>query len=141
MQVRRDLPPRRHAHAHPRPGTGAAPVPGLSGRTHAAIARVERRRSWPGLLSEAWRRWHAMAHRPGRWPLYAVDDVCECCDPYAGAHVRAVLEDMCRALPRRPAAELRAALAPLDARFLARTLNDPFAAPGDPWWARRLTTA
>ncbi|MFD8632699.1 hypothetical protein [Streptomyces sp. NPDC059533] len=135
-QVRRNLPRR------PRPARDArraAPVPGLSGRTLAAIARIERRPSWPGPVSEAWWRWRALAHRPGPWVTYPVDDVCDCCDPFSGAEVRAVLEAVCRALPRRAAAELRALLAPVDARFLARTLNDPFAAPGDPWWSRRLT--
>lgn len=61
--------------------------------------------------------------------MYAVDGVCPCCDPFAGAGVRAVLEAACRALPPRAARELRTVLAPLDARFLARTLADPFARP------------
>ncbi|MBT2482257.1 hypothetical protein [Streptomyces sp. ISL-94] len=136
-QVRQNLPSR----VRPGHGPRAPRIPGLSGPALAAIARIERRPSWPGPVSEAWRRWRALAHQPGPWVMYAADEHCVCCDPFAGADVRAVLEAACAALPRRPAAELRALLAPLDARFLARTLNDPFAAPGDPWWSRRLTSA
>ncbi|MFD5420876.1 hypothetical protein ACFWJT_22965 [Streptomyces sp. NPDC127069] len=134
-QVRRGLPPRS------RPGDGRQGVPGLSGRTLAGIARLERRPSWPGPLFEAWRRWRALAYKPGPWVMYAEDDCCACCDPFAGADVREVLEAACLALPRRAARELRAVLAPLDARFLARTLPDPFVPPGDPWWTGRLDSA
>lgn len=114
-------------------------VPGLSARTLTEIARIESRPSWPGPVFEAWRRWHALAHKPGPWVMYAADECCECCDPFAGASVRVVLEAACHALPPACARELRTLLAPLDARFLARTLPDPFAPPGDPWWERRLS--
>lgn len=134
-QVRRDLPTRG------RPLNRRPAIPGLSGGTLAEIARIEARTSWPGPVFEAWRRWHALAHKPGPWVMYASDEFCECCDPFAGAAVRAVLEAVCHALPRHGARELRAVLAPLDARFLARTLADPFAAPGSPWWAGRLVSA
>ncbi|MEU4955583.1 hypothetical protein [Streptomyces lavendulae] len=130
-----------NAPAHTRPADRRRAVPGLSGRTAAEIARLERRPSWPGPVFEAWRRWHALAHGPGPWVMYAVDEICPCCDPFPGAPVRAVLEAACRALQPRAARELRAVLAPLDARFLARTLPDPSAPPGTPWWASRLNSA
>ncbi|MFI5532917.1 hypothetical protein ACIA8O_30715 [Kitasatospora sp. NPDC051853] len=34
--------------------------------------------------------------------------------------------------------ELRAALAPVDARVVRRTVNDPFAPHHLPWWQRRI---
>ncbi|MFF1558982.1 hypothetical protein [Streptomyces sp. NPDC058279] len=106
----------------------------------ADISRTERKPYWPGPTFEAWRRWRALAYKPGPWVMHAVldDGTCECCDPFRGVEVRSVLEAMCRVLPRRSARELRAVLTPLDERFLARTLNDPFASPQDPWWLRRL---
>ncbi|MFF2195637.1 hypothetical protein [Streptomyces sp. NPDC058157] len=133
--MRRDLPRGR------RPQDGRQVIPGLSGPALARIARIERRASWPGPLFEAWGRWRALAYQPGPWVMYASDDCCACCDPFAGAAVREVLEAACLVLPRPAARELRAVLAPLDARFLARTLPDPFAPPGDPWWTRRLESA
>ncbi|MEU2112400.1 hypothetical protein [Streptomyces sp. NPDC019507] len=114
-------------------------IPGLSARALAAIARIERSRFRPGDAHRAWARWRAMAHKPGPWVMYAAsDDDLPCCDPFAGSDARAFLEELCSGLSRGPARELRALLGPLDARFLARTLNDPFASPRDPWWNRRL---
>jgi hypothetical protein len=49
------------------------------------------------------------------------------------------LEQALQALPRRSARRLRHLLDPLDALFAARTLPDPLADPGSPWWRRRLT--
>ncbi|MFI2370514.1 hypothetical protein [Streptomyces sp. NPDC018833] len=81
-----------------------------------------------------------MAYKPGPWVMYAAPegDGCECCDPFTGADVRAFLEELCASLSRSSAREFRTLLKPLDERFLARTLNDPFASPRDPWWRRRL---
>ena len=56
---------------------------------------------------------------------------------FIGPSARAVLEDAVRALPRRAAGPLRAELARLDARFEAKTSQNPFADPSLPWWARR----
>lgn len=109
----------------------------------AAIARIERRRWWPGDAGVAFARWRALAYRPGHWVLYTVTDggACPCCDPLGGTDGRLLLEQLCLGLPPGPARALRAALAPVDARFLARTLPDPFASPHDPWWQRRIETA
>ncbi|MGW1495587.1 hypothetical protein [Streptomyces sp. NPDC002402] len=81
-----------------------------------------------------------MAFKPGPWVMYASPEGfgCECCDPFTGADSRAFLEELCCGLSRSSARELRMVLTPLDERFLARTLNDPFASSRDPWWRRRL---
>lgn len=107
------------------------------------IARVERHQYEPGAAHRALSAWRETVYgRGASWIIYpSWYDDCPCCQsPWGGDH-RESLEAFCLAVPRRAARELRAVLAPLDARFLARTLNDPYAPPGDPWWRRRLETA
>ncbi|MFG3551533.1 hypothetical protein [Streptomyces sp. NPDC047725] len=57
-------------------------------------------------------------------------------------HARDVLDEVVRQLPPRPRTEVEQRLRVLDARYLARTLPDPFAARrqwrSDLWWRRRL---
>ncbi|MFD8412999.1 hypothetical protein ACFV2Q_14750 [Streptomyces sp. NPDC059650] len=133
-QVRRDL----HRTPYP-PQGGRAVIPRLSGKALAGIARVERRLYEPGAAHAAWLGWRDLVHGPG--PRIAYPDFTThypCCEPPWGGDHRQVLEDICRALPPGAARRLRAVLAPLDERFLARTLPDPYAAPRDPWWRRRL---
>jgi hypothetical protein len=133
-QVGLDLPHR------PRPWDSRAVISGLSAKAVSEIARIERRRYRPGDAYRALVRWRALACKPGPWVMYAVqgDGSCECCDPFTGADSRAFLEELCSGLSGSSARELRLVLKPLDERFLARTLNDPFASPRDPWWRRRL---
>ncbi|MCJ0870025.1 hypothetical protein [Streptomyces sp. AP-93] len=136
-RVRSDLPRRTS-----RQGDRAV-VPGVSSRTLVEIARVERHRYEPGAAYRALSDWRATVYGRGpSWIIYpSWYDECPCCQTAWGGDHRETLEVFCQALPRRAARELRAVLAPLDARFLARTLNDPYAPPGDPWWRRRLETA
>lgn len=134
--VRLDQPDRSRA------GHSRADIPGLSRGTLAAIARIERRTYEPGAAYDALEGWRALVH--GRGPRVIYPDFSThypCCEPAWGGDHRRPLEEICHALPRRAARELRALLAPLDARFIARTLNDPYAPAGDPWWRRRLETA
>ncbi|MET9851828.1 hypothetical protein ABZY57_02570 [Streptomyces sp. NPDC006450] len=107
------------------------------------IARVERHRYEQGAACHALLVWRAIVYRRGpSWIIYpSWYDNCPCWRPACSGDHRETLEVFCQALPRRAARELRAVLAPLDARFLARTLDDPYAPPGDPWWRRRLETA
>ncbi|MGW6983249.1 hypothetical protein ACWGE1_28075 [Streptomyces sp. NPDC054932] len=110
----------------------------MSATTLAAIARVEHRRYTPGETYRALWHWRRTAYRRGPWIIYLeTDDDHGCCDRVN--HCRRKLETVCVLLPPRARRELRAVIAPLDERFLARTLNDPYADPGDPWWQRRLT--
>ncbi len=53
-------------------------------------------------------------------------------------YTRDVIEEAVRALPPRAAGVLAAAVRPIDRMAFARTLPDPFADPGGPWWHRRL---
>ncbi|NXY94588.1 hypothetical protein HYE82_09320 [Streptomyces sp. BR123] len=132
-QVRRDL------QRIPRPPHGGRAIPGISGTFLAGIGRVERRLYEPGATHAAWLGWRELAHGPG--PRFVYPDFrmhYPCCEPPWGGDHRQVLEDIGRALPPGAARQLRAVLTPLDERFLARTLPDPYAAPGDPWWRRRL---
>ncbi|MBT2445941.1 hypothetical protein J7F03_02325 [Streptomyces sp. ISL-43] len=134
-QVRSDL-PRRTSRKVAR-----AVVPGVSSRTLAEISRIEHRRSELGAAYRALSTWRAMVYRRGPWVIYpSWYRDCPCCEPDGGDD-REILEAFCHLLTRRAARELRAVLAPLDARFLARTLADPYAPAGDPWWRRRMETA
>jgi len=47
-------------------------------------------------------------------------------------HARTLLQGAASAMTRKARRELLGAVAPLDDRFLAQTLQDPF------WWKRRL---
>ncbi|MFD9305924.1 hypothetical protein ACFWCB_25270 [Streptomyces sp. NPDC060048] len=134
-QVRSDLPRRV-------PGRAArAVVPGVSSRTLAEIARIERHRTELGSAHRALTGLRAMVYQRGPWVIYpSWYRDCPCCAPDWGDD-REILEAFCHLLTRRAARELRAVLAPLDARFLARTLADPYAPARDPWWRRRLETA
>ncbi|MEU7601800.1 hypothetical protein [Streptomyces sp. NPDC041003] len=120
----------------PRPARRGV-VPGVSSRTLAAIARVERRRYWHGMTYSAVNHWRRTVYQRGPWTIYpGMDEDPGCCDSLL--YCRDSLETVCLLLPPRARRELRAVLAPLDARFLARTLNDPYAARDEPWWGRRL---
>lgn len=136
-RVRSDL-PRRTSREDAR-----AVVPGVSSRTLVEIARVERHRYEPGTAHGALSAWRATVYGRGpSWILYpSWDEDHPCCQPVWGGDHRETLEVFCLSMPRRAVRELRAVLAPLDARFLARTLPDPYAPPGDPWWRRRLERA
>lgn len=131
-QVRADLP------YEPRSWESRAVIAGLSGKTLAEIARLERRsrRLGAGATHRAFKHWHWTVHQRGPRVIYPVDD--QCCDPSTGC--RGALERIRLSLPRAAGRELLAVLVPLDEKFLARTLNDPYAPPGDPWWCRRLET-
>lgn len=134
-RVRSDL-PRRSSRADDR-----AVVPGVSSRTLAEITRIERDRYEPGAAHRALSAWRATVYQRGPWVIYPDwSRECPCCASPWDEDQRETLEVLCRVLTRRAARELRAVLAPLDARFLARTLNDPHAPPGDPWWRRRVET-
>ncbi|WP_328927128.1 hypothetical protein OG429_22700 [Streptomyces sp. NBC_00190] len=135
-QVRADLP--RKA----RRGDDRAVISGLSAKALAEIARIERRAYEPGAAHKALRDWRETVHAPGPLLMYPRwFHECPCCAPAWGGDHRETLEAICHGLSRRSARELRAVLAPLDERFLARTLNDPYASPRDRWWRRRLETS
>ncbi|WP_340560675.1 hypothetical protein [Streptomyces sp. GSL17-111] len=121
----------------PRPGESRAVVPGLSARAVADVARVEERHLAPGATYAAWRGWRALVHGARGRVIYPNWEVlgCPCC---SSREERATLERVTRALPPRSARELRVVLAPLDAAYLGVTVPDPYAAPGAPWWERRI---
>lgn len=112
-------------------------IDGLSGSCMAQIVRLEQTRFRPGETAAAFRDWWALAHRSRQWyaPLSFADcsycEAPECCEPTA--FPRDQLEDTLRALPRRPARELRVLVRELDARILARS---PLllAEPSDAYW-------
>lgn len=54
-----------------------------------------------------------------------------------GPMARDTIERAIRALPRRQARQLRAAVAPWDRMFWEKTLPEPGRGVGRPWWWRR----
>lgn len=109
-------------------------IRGLSTSTNRQIAQFEReRRLSQGDIALAFLRWKQRALRPRNaeeW-RYGYADV-------PTGHIRTLLETALWNLRPRARRELRAALAPIDARVLRRTVNDPFAPRNLPWWQRRL---
>ncbi|MFI5527495.1 hypothetical protein ACIA8O_02955 [Kitasatospora sp. NPDC051853] len=122
-------------------------IHGLSTRTSLAIHRVEELSDdpdvFPSATDTALRRYRSFL-RPGRRPLYPELDDCGCpgCSLHDVRHARDVLDAVLERLPHRARAELIARIAPLDARYLARTLPDPFAYERQwypqVWWRRRI---
>jgi hypothetical protein len=111
---------------------------GLSARAAAAIRQVDRRRFWPRATETALSRYRAFL-TSGRWPLYPqlADCPCDGCSLDDVRVARDVLDEVLCRLPPRERVELRRLVSPLDGRYLALTLPDPFAHNG-PWWHRRL---
>lgn len=108
-------------------------IRGLSAATNGQIARFERRHHLPqGDIALAFRRWRYCAFRPRGVEAWRPDaDV-------STEHVRAELEAVLHGLTPRARRELQAALAPIDAHVLSRTVNDPLAPTHLPWWQRRI---
>ena len=127
-EIRTQLPRRNTRHAR------RTVIRGLSATTNRQIAQFERERHLDqGDVALAFLRWQRRATRPRNaeeW-RYGYSDA-------PTGHIRTLLETALANL--RPAArrELTAALAPIDARVLARTVNDPFAHRHLPWWQRRI---
>lgn len=114
-------------------------VPGIPGRTQAAINRIECQYLGLGAVAEALYRYERFLHQPGRY-LYLPWDDCPCCDP---CDARDVLEDALRRLPPAAQGGLRLIVARLDEEFLRRTLPDPWAASvsswhAAAWWRQRI---
>lgn len=56
---------------------------------------------------------------------------------YIGPEARSTLENAVRALSPRQAAALRERIERADVAYCAKTLNNPWADPAQPWWSRR----
>ena len=125
--VRASLPVR------PRTDRKFSTIPGLPRWALADIHRAEATLLRPGDVGAALRElreYARVAHRyQARWTLR-----CLCCEPMT----RDTLDSALLALPPRSRAALRALIRPLDALILQKTLPDPTAPPGWPWWERRI---
>jgi hypothetical protein len=125
-------------------------IAGLSRRADSQIRLLERSAShydvFPGATELALRRYREFTNRPGRRPLYPQPADCGCrYDSFDDVrHARDVLDEVLQRLPPRARGELGRQVAALDARYLARTLPDPFADErrpwsGGAWWHGRLS--
>ena len=63
-----------------------------------------------------------------------------CTSSRCGPGPRSTLETVLRRLPAWAQPEFRQVIGPIDELFLARTLQDPCADPGVPWWEQRIAT-
>jgi len=119
-----------------RGGAGSRQViPGLSAGANRQIARFEvRYRLPPGHVAHAFRAWSLALHP---WPDHGPNHGCGT-TVWRDRHARTLLQGAASVMNRKARRELLGAVAPLDDRFLARTLQDPFSSPTDPWWKRRL---
>ncbi|GAA4212946.1 hypothetical protein [Actinocatenispora rupis] len=79
-------------------------------------------------------RYRQVLRRPGRW-VYLPQPDCPCCDV---TYERDLLAEAIRTLPPRAAGALRRRVGEVDEELLRRSLPDPYADPGRPWWHRRL---
>jgi hypothetical protein len=125
-------------------------IHGISARTAYAIhlAEVSSRDEYlfPGVTKSALRRYRVFVSPPGKRSRYPKPAECPCrgCSIDDVRHARDVLESVLEQLQGRARSELGRQVARLDARYLARTLPDPFASHYDssgpcPWWRCRLS--
>lgn len=130
-QVRADVPIRRT-----RP---ARQIPGVPKSVMHGVRRWERQRLWPDAVAEAFEKYRRFVHQPGRILYGLPGGCCPCCVDYYGLpeDPRAVLHEALTQMAGRKARKLRRMVAELDARFLMRSLPDPWAPAQWPWWRRR----
>lgn len=116
-------------------GTRAV-IRGLSAATNRQIDRFERKNGlYSGDVAHAFRAWSQTLRRshPAVELSYG-----EGTTGWRDMHARTLLEAAMRTISTKARRELRKAVEPLDTRFLARTLNNPFAPTDLPWWHRRI---
>ncbi|MGW1652321.1 hypothetical protein [Streptomyces atratus] len=115
-------------------GTRAV-IRGLSAATNRQIGRFERKNGlYSGDVAHAFRAWSQTVRRS--YP--SVELSCEGTTGWRDMHARTLLEAAMRTISTKARRELRKAVEPLDARFLARTLNNPLTPTDLPWWHRRI---
>ncbi|MFF2013233.1 hypothetical protein ACFVWY_29770 [Streptomyces sp. NPDC058195] len=110
-------------------------IPGLSTATNRQIAQFEAQHGLPpGHVAHAFQAWALALHSwPDHGPGHGRGTTL-----WRDAHARTLLQGAASAMNRKARRQLLGAVAPLDDRFLTRTLPDPFSPPADPWWKRRL---
>jgi hypothetical protein len=114
-------------------------IRGLSASANRQIAVFEQSHGLlAGDVAHAFRRWSDTTRRRPRTnadPFYTPADMEVSYDAH---HVRTLLEATLHTLRTKARRELDAVIGPADERVLQRTLNNPFADPGLPWWMRRI---
>ncbi|HEV2636528.1 MAG TPA: hypothetical protein VGX23_15365 [Actinocrinis sp.] len=139
---------RAHLRRHRRIHGSREVIRGLSAATNRQISQFERRNSLaPGTLAGAFRTWTRPTRRAGPHEHhtdgygygYGYDygyDYDYGTTIWQDMHARTLLEAVLHTMSPKATRELRRAIAPLDARYLASTLNNPFAGSHLPWWLR-----
>lgn len=110
-------------------------IRGLSAFSNRRIAQFERKNGLQaGDVAHAYRSWNQALRRvgPHQELSYGYGTT-----GWRDMHARTLLEAALQSLSAKARRELREAIEPLDACFLAHTVNEPFASPHLPWWHRR----
>jgi hypothetical protein len=108
-------------------------IPGVPLSTSYALDRLDRPEISSGLVRSALETWQRMAHISPACLRQPYDDWTD----YIAPDARATLAAAFNALSPRHAAPLRRAAAHADAMYLAKTIHNPHARPGEPWWRSR----
>jgi len=111
-----------------------ATIRSLSGSTNHQIIEFEKRHHLlPGAVASAIESWsRALDPHPNGGVSLGYGTTV-----WRDMHARTLLNDVIRQVRRRAKRELSRTLLPLDDRVLRRTMNNPYAPAGDPWWKRR----
>jgi hypothetical protein len=113
-----------------------AVIRGLSSSANRQIAQFERANGLrPGDVSRAFRAWAEASPRisPRAEHSYGYGTTS-----WGDMHARTLLEAVLHAMTSKGRREMARAIDPLDRRFLASTVNDPFTPAYLPWWRRRI---
>jgi len=117
----------------PRRARPSSEIDGVSRATCFALDRLDHRGISARTVAGHLATWRRAAARPARDLHRPFGDELIYVAPPARDHLQEAMD----ALPARRARELRALVDPVDAVILRRTVNNPRADQGQPWWHGR----
>jgi hypothetical protein len=116
-------------------GDSRAVIRGLSSSANHQIVQFERENGLrPGEVTHALRAWAGASRTSPR----AERSYGYGATSWRDGHARTLLEAVLHNMTSRGRREMARVIDPLDHRFLASTVNDPFTPAYLPWWRRRI---
>ncbi len=117
-------------------GDRRAVIRGLPSSANRQIAQFERKSGLrPGEVIHAFRAWDEASRTTGPRAEHSYGYGTT---GWGDMHARTLLEAVLNNLTHKGRSEMARIIDPLDRRFLAGTVNDPFASAYLPWWKRRI---